>query len=220
VAKKSAEASPAPDETSPAAATEKKGKATPKRPKQGKARPPAQPPMTAKEARKQRKTQQVSKEQRKEAKAALRAERARIAEGQWKGDPLYDKYHLPRDRGPERLLARDIVDSRRTVGQYFFFFAMGLIILSGPVLAANPAAAVWVNLVWLAMVLAFIVDSVFLCRRTKRLVWERFPKTEQRKGGLYWYVISRSLMFRSMRQPRPRMSYRATDADLGQIVRD
>lgn len=213
--KKSAESTEPVEETRPAAATGKKGKATPKRPRQGKARPPVNPPLTHKEARKQAKTSKLSKEQKVQAKQDLRAERARIAEGQWKGDPLYDKYHLPRDRGPERLLARDIVDSRRTVAQYFFAMTMALL------LALNmfPAYGAVLMLVWVAMMLGFAVDAYFLCRKVGRLIWARFPKTKQRKAGLYWYVIQRAIMFRSMRTPRPRMSYKATEEDLGQVVR-
>ncbi|GAB3226005.1 DUF3043 domain-containing protein [Glycomyces halotolerans] len=216
--KKSAEAAEPVEVTpEPAAATQKKGKPTPKRPKQAKARPPANPPMTYKEKRKQAKTEgtKLTKEQKRQAKADLRRERARIAEGQWKGDPLFDKYHLPRDRGPERLLVRDIVDSRRTVAQYFFALTMALL------LATNifPYAMGYLMLAWIAMMLGFTIDSVFLCRKVKRLVNKRFPKPGRKFGGLYWYAIQRSIMFRSMRTPRVRMSYKATEEDLGQVVR-
>lgn len=214
--KKSAEDAPAVEETRPAA-TSKKGKATPKRPRPAKPRPPSNPPMSYKEKRKQAKAsgQKLSKDQKRQAKADLRRERARIAEGQWKGDPLFDKYHLPRDRGPERLLVRDIVDSRRTVAQYFFAITMGLL------LATNifPYAAGILMIGWIAIMLGLALDSYFLCRKIKRLVLARFPKTSQRMGGLYWYAIQRSIMFRSMRNPRVRMSYKATEEDLGQVVR-
>ncbi|WP_051325971.1 DUF3043 domain-containing protein [Glycomyces tenuis] len=215
MAKKSAEPTPAVEESKPVGATDKKGKATPKQVKQAKARPPANPPLTAKEARQQSKSSKLSPEQKKQAKEDLRRERARIAEGQWKGDPLFDKYHLPRDRGPERLLVRDIVDSRRTVAQYFFVFTMALL------LATNvfPNAVGVLMLGWVVMMAGFALDSYFLCRKVRRLVWKRFPNTKQRKGGLYWYAIQRAIMFRSMRAPKPRMSYKATEDDLGQVVR-
>lgn len=214
--KKSAEAAEPVEEVKPSA-TGKKGKPTPKRPKQAKARPPANPPMSYKEKRKQAKTggTKLTKEQKKQAKADMRVERARIAEGQWKGDPLFDKYHLARDRGPERLLVRDIVDSRRTIAQYFFAITMVLL------LATNifPTAVGILMMVWVAMMLGLALDSYFLCRKIKRLVWKRFPRTQQRKAGLYWYAIQRSIMFRSMRNPRARMSYKATEDDLGQVVK-
>lgn len=200
--------------------SEKKGAPTPKRPKKAQARPPKNPPMTNKEARQQYKKNKPSKDERRELKNKQRAQRNRIAEGQFRGDPLYDKYHLARDQGPERLLARDIVDSRRCVGQYFFFVALGLLILTNPIAVAAPEAVAILHLMWVGMVVAFIVDSIVICRKAKRLVFGRFPDTKQRKRGLYWYVIARSLMFRGMRMPRPRMSYRATEADLGKVIRE
>ena len=215
VGKKSAEQAPVVEQSRPAAATDKKGRATPKQVKQVKARPPANPPLTAKEARRQAKSSKLTPEQKRQAKEDLRRERARIAEGQWKGDPLFDKYHLPRDRGPERLLVRDLVDSRRTVAQYFFALTMALLLVTN----VFPNAVGVLMLVWVAMMAGFALDSYFLCRRVRKLVWQRFPNTKQRKGGLYWYAIQRAIMFRSMRTPRPRMSYKATEADLGQIVK-
>ncbi|WP_157930645.1 DUF3043 domain-containing protein [Glycomyces xiaoerkulensis] len=206
-----------PKADAPAAATEKKGKPTPKRPKQAKPRPPANPPMSYKEKRRQAKQSgtKLSKDQKRQAKADMRRERARIAEGQWKGDPLFDKYHLARDRGPERLLVRDIVDSRRTVAQYFFAITMVLLLATNVV----PYAAGILMVAWVAMMVGLAVDSYFLCRKVKRLVNKRFPQTGRKFGGLYWYAVQRSIMFRSMRNPRIRMSYKATEEDLGRVVK-
>ncbi|WP_051703901.1 DUF3043 domain-containing protein [Glycomyces sp. NRRL B-16210] len=220
--KKSAQADPATEEPTPVAAverkgTEKKGKATPRRPNQSKARPPINPPLTNREKREAaKKSGPLTKEQKRQAKADLRAERARIAEGQWKGDPLFDKYHIPRDRGPERLLVRDIVDSRWSVGQYYMFGAFAILIFST---SGNVQLQSYLFIALLALTAVIVLESVLLCRRVKRIVYKRFPKTEQRKGGLYWYAIQRSIMPRSMRNPRARMSYKATEDDLGKIVK-
>ncbi len=217
VAKKSVQAeTPAPEETQPASATDKKGKATPKRPNQSKARPPANPPLTAKEKREaQKKAGPLTKEQKKQAKDDLRAERSRIAEGQWKGDPLFDKYHLPRDRGAERLLVRDIVDSRWSVGQYYMFGAFAILILS----TGSVQLQSYLFIALLVMTAVIVFESVLLARRVKRIVTKRHPRTEQRMGALYWYAIQRSIMPRSMRNPRPRMSYKAKEDDLGKVVK-
>lgn len=216
MAKKSAQAEPATQEPKPVSATDKKGKATPKRPNQSKARPPVNPPMTAKEKREAaKKSGPLTKEQKKQAKDDLRSERSRIAEGQWKGDPLFDKYHLARDKGPERLLVRDIVDSRWSLGQYYMFGAFAILILS----TGSVALQSYLFIALLALTAVIIVESVFLTRKVGRLMAKRFPKSEQRKGGLYWYAIQRSIMPRSMRNPRARMSYKATEDDLGKVVR-
>ena len=222
MAKKSAQAAPAtaPNgtvEPKPVAATDKKGKATPKRPNQAKARPPVNPPLTAKEKREAlKKSGPLTKDQKRQAKADVRAERARIAEGQWKGDPLFDKYHLARDRGPERLLVRDIVDSRWSIGQYYMFGAFAILIFST---SGSVQLQSYLFMGLLALTAVIVVESIFLTRRVKRLVFKRFPKTEQRKGGLYWYAIQRSIMPRSMRNPRARMSYKAKEDDLGKVVK-
>ncbi len=47
-----------------------------------------------------------------------------------------EEYLLARDKGPERALVRDIVDSRRTVGT--FFFGGALIVLIGSSGAMPP----------------------------------------------------------------------------------
>ncbi|MFD0558794.1 DUF3043 family protein [Stackebrandtia endophytica] len=195
---------------------------TPKRQDPKRPRPPKNPPMNYKEARQQAKAAQGPKpdKEAKRARAAeRRAERQRVVDGQNRGDPLFDKYHMPRDKGPERLLVRDLVDARRSIGQYFFIIAIAIMFLS----TAGTSVQIqqFALLIWVAILLAFIIDSILLCRKTKNIVWSRFPKTKQRKAGIYWYAISRSMMFRRMRQPLPRpgITYKTPKEDLGKVFR-
>ncbi|WP_173038726.1 DUF3043 domain-containing protein [Phytohabitans flavus] len=129
-----------------------------------------------------------------------REDRAEAAAGMRAGD---ERYLLARDRGPERLLVRNIVDSRRTVGTWFFGGA--LIVLIGSSAAMPPAVRLVSNLLWAALALGVVVDSVLISRKVKRLVRERFPKTTQRMGSLYLYAITRSITFRRMRTPKPKV---------------
>ncbi|WP_169313909.1 DUF3043 domain-containing protein [Stackebrandtia nassauensis] len=175
---------------------------TPKRKQPSKKRPPKNPPKTYKEAREQAKAgKPTTKEAKRELAAERRAERLRVADGQDKGDPLFDQYHMPRDKGPERLLVRDVVDARFSIGQYFFIIAIVIMLFSNP---AYGMIYDFVVFAWIAVLLLFVIDSVLLCRKVKRLVKKRFPKTTQRMGGLYWYAVSRSIMFKRMRMPKPR----------------
>jgi hypothetical protein len=135
----------------------------------------------------------------KRSRERQRNERAENMEGMRRGD---EKYLLPRDRGPERALVRDIVDSRRTIGT--FFMGGALIVLVGSFTTA-PAIVQFVYLLWVAMLLALVVDSILICRKIKKLVYERYPKTEVRPRGLYWYAVTRSISFRRMRVPKPRV---------------
>ncbi|WIM98034.1 DUF3043 domain-containing protein [Actinoplanes oblitus] len=144
------------------------------------------------------------KEAMKQLRERQRQERAEAAEGMRQGD---EKFLLARDRGPERSLVRDIVDSRRTVGS--FFIAGALIVMVGS-LVRNNAVALASNALWALLALAVAVDSVFIARRIKRLVKERFPTTQQRMGSLYLYGIMRGLTFRRMRVPKPKVDLGAT----------
>jgi hypothetical protein len=157
------------------------GVETPKRP--GAARriggAAAGPPLTKQEAREKR------RQLRAEASAEFRREGG------------------PRDRGPERALTRDVVDSRRTVGT--FFFGGALLVLLGSNRAMPPAVQVASNLLWAALAIGVVLDSILISRKIKRLVRERFPKSTERMGSLYFYAIMRSLTFRRMRMPSPRV---------------
>lgn len=129
-----------------------------------------------------------------------RAERAEAAAGMRAGD---ERYLLARDKGPERALVRDIVDTRHSVGTWFFGGA--LIVLVGSNGAMPPIVRTVSNMLWAFLAIAMIVDSVLISRRVRRLVTERFPKTGQKMTSLYLYGIMRAITFRRMRVPKPRL---------------
>ena len=135
----------------------------------------------------------------KQTRERQRQERAEAAQGMRAGD---ERYLLARDRGPERKLVRDIIDSRRTVGTWFFGGA--LIVLVGSTVRV-PAIQLVSNLLWALLAVAVIVDSLLISRRVRTLVKERFPKTTQRIGSLQLYGVMRGLTFRRMRMPKPQV---------------
>src|SRR3954447_24276993 len=108
------------------------------------------------EARKKRRA--ATPTSRKEA-AALRRQRLREQRAaQRQALVTGDERNLPgRDAGPARRLARDIVDSRFTVGQVFFGVVLPVLLLS---FIRNPKVAAITNLVMLLLFVAVIVDSV------------------------------------------------------------
>lgn len=135
----------------------------------------------------------------KQTRERQRAERAEASAGMRAGD---ERYLLARDRGPERKLVRDIVDSRRTVGTWFFGGA--LIVLLGSTIRI-PAVQLAANLLWAILALGVIIDSFLISRKIGKLVRERFPHTTVRVGSLYMYGIMRGLTFRRMRVPKPQV---------------
>jgi Protein of unknown function (DUF3043) len=134
-----------------------------------------------------------------------RAQRSESMEGMRRGD---ERFLLARDRGPERALVRNIVDSRRNAGTWFFGGA--LIVLVGSSVA-NPLIQLVSNLLWAFLALAVVADAVLISRRIKKLVRERFPDTTQRMRSLYTYGIMRSITFRRMRMPKPQV-------DIGEAI--
>jgi hypothetical protein len=168
------------------------GLSTPKRPSPHLRRPGATP---APRSRKD-----MTKEERRELKEERRARRREATEGMRRGDP---KFLPARDRGPERAIARDVVDSRRTVGTWFLGGA--LIVLFGSS-SAVPQVVLAANLLFMLLALALIVDSTVLCRKVRRLVRERHPDSTERMGSLYLYVVMRAISFRRMRIPHPRLN--------------
>jgi hypothetical protein len=125
-------------------------------------------------------------DRRAEARAGLRA-----------GD---DRYLTPRDRGPERRMVRDVVDSRRNAGVLFLFSAViyfaGLLIPSVQIKAAITA-------LWLTVLVLLIVDSAVIGLRIRKLMRERYPDSTQRLSSLIFYGATRATMIRRWRMPKP-----------------
>jgi hypothetical protein len=141
------------------------------------------------------------REAMKQMRERQREERAEAAAGMRSGD---ERYLLTRDRGPERKLVRDIIDSRRTAGTWFFGGA--LIVLVGSTVRI-PAIQLASNLLWALLAVVVILDSILISRRVKKLVKERFPKSNQRLGSLQLYGVMRGLTFRRMRVPKPQAKF-------------
>ncbi|GID93534.1 DUF3043 domain-containing protein [Amorphoplanes digitatis] len=163
------------------------GVATPKRTSAQRRHDTAAAPANRREAYKQMRERQ--KVERAEASAGMRA-----------GD---ERYLLARDRGPERALVRNIVDSKRTAGTWFF--AGAIVVFVGSTAAMPQQVRLGANLLWAILAIAVVVDSVLISRKVKSLVSTRFPDSTQRMGSLYLYGIMRGLTFRRMRVPKPQV---------------
>jgi hypothetical protein len=159
---------------------------------------------TPKRASTSRKSGGAAPENRREATRQMRQrsreERDERTAGMRNGD---ERFMLVRDRGPERRLVRDIVDSRRTIGTWFFGGA--LIVLVGTTVRIQ-AIQFASNILWALLAIGVVVDSILIAAKIKRLTRERFPKTTQRIGSLQIYGVMRALTFRRMRVPKPKVA--------------
>ncbi|WP_245641173.1 DUF3043 domain-containing protein [Streptomyces megasporus] len=136
------------------------------------------------------------KEAAKRAREARRAELARQREALAGGDERY----LPlRDRGPVRRYARDFVDAKWHVAEFFLPLAVAILVMSMVPSLQNVSL-----LVWLGVIVMIVVDSFVTGFRLRRALRERFPD-ENRRGAVA-YALMRTLQMRRMRLPKPQVA--------------
>ncbi|HCA52289.1 MAG TPA: DUF3043 domain-containing protein [Mycobacterium sp.] len=186
----------------PAGATAPKGRPTPKRNESTKRRGPIAPaPATAAEARKRRKELRstMTKEEKKADKLKRRAEMGQRRERMMAGE---EAYLLPRDQGPIRRYARDIVDSRRNVLGLFMPSALLLLFI----MLAMPRVQILISPAMLLLMLIMFIDAIFLARKVNKAVDAKFPENTETHFKIGMYAASRASQMRRMRAPRPAVS--------------
>jgi hypothetical protein len=106
----------------------------------------------------------------------------------------------PRDRGPARALARDYVDSKRRISEYYMYVLVVLVVVV--FLRAKAVQAIATPFI-LVLVAVVILDAQVIRRGLRRLMAERLPGESTR--GLTWYAVFRALQIRRFRLPAPRV---------------
>lgn len=168
-----------------------KGRPTPKRrDAEKRRRQPITAPSTGKEANKRRRAQLAEK-------------RAKAREGMAKGD---EKHLLKRDKGPVRRLARNYVDSRRTVGSYLMYAMFVIVLLS---MLPIPAARLLVLFAPPVLLLVVFGEGLLLSRGIKKLAAERYPGEDAKGVGMY--AAMRAMQIRRLRIPNPQVRIGETD---------
>jgi hypothetical protein len=152
-----------------------------------------------KDAEKRRRQPITAPQNRKEAYKRLRekqaAERAQAREGMARGE---ERHLLKRDRGPVRRMARNYVDSRRTVSSYLMYALLALLVLN---FVPIPAVRLAMLFVPPLVLLVVFVEGLLLARGMNKLAAEHFPDEDRKGLGLY--VGMRAMQVRRLRQPRP-----------------
>ena len=168
-----------------AGVTPSKGRPTPKRSEAEKRR---RQPYTAPSDRKAASQQSRDRD---------RTSRARKMEAMKRGE----SWALPRkDQGPVRALARDYVDSRRGLSEYYMFGVVLLVVLLFiPTLRKSPI----VDYAVLVMLAVIVSEGVLVGGRVIRLAQQRFPGESTR--GIRMYAAIRGTQFRRLRMPAPRV---------------
>ncbi|MFD4604308.1 DUF3043 domain-containing protein [Streptomyces sp. NPDC058464] len=162
-----------------------KGRPTPKRSEaQTQRRSVANTPTTRKDA---------AKRQRDERRTAMERQRQALATG--------DERYLPaRDKGPVRRFARDWIDSRFNVAEFFLPLAVVILVMS---VVNNAAIKNIALLLWLVVIVLIVLDAAVSGFRLRKRLAERFP--DQNRKGAVTYGLFRSLQMRRLRLPKPQV---------------
>ena len=142
-----------------------------------------------------------SKEGRKVSREHLAEERRKAREGMLRGE---EKYLPIRDRGAQKRLVRDLVDSRFTAGE---------VILPAMMVYLIVTMFIGKNLLWLqfallvflwALLIIVGIDALLVGRSARKKVIAKYgAKSAER--GITWYAAMRSMQLRPMRMPKPQV---------------
>jgi len=141
---------------------------------------------------------------RKEATAQRRAQARESRMLQRQALLSGDERHLPaRDAGPAKRLARDVVDSRFTLGQIFFGMILVVLVASLAIPKDYSTVLAAVNLLsFLAVILVF-VDSLRVGRKAKAMVTAAYDAKSA--YGITAYAGIRAMQPRRFRRPPPKL---------------
>ena len=135
-------------------------------------------------------TRAAAREQARQRRMDLRAAMDR---GDESGMPA-------RDRGPVRRFARDYVDSRRTIAEYFLPIG---VVLYLPLLFSRSAAGGIASLALMVLLVMLVAELVRLGVGLSRALRARFDDSERR--GAVAYGLTRACQVRKWRLPRPKV---------------
>ncbi|MFM6978010.1 MAG: DUF3043 domain-containing protein [Micrococcales bacterium] len=139
-----------------------------------------------------------TKEGKKLSREQLAAERKAAREGMMRGE---EKYLPIRDRGPQKKMARDIVDSRFSLGEMILPAMFIFLIATTVDIYYVQLASLIVMWILFAGVVA---DALIIGRRVERELSAKFGYGKLERG-LRWYAAMRSLQMRPMRMPKPQV---------------
>ena len=126
-----------------------------------------------------------------------RSDRTRRMEAMRRGED----WALPRkDQGPVRALARDVVDARRGIAEYYLY---GIVVLILLLFVPALKGTVIVDVIILAVLAVIAGEGWYVSRKVLKLARERYPG--ESTHGVAMYTALRGTQLRKMRMPAPRV---------------
>jgi hypothetical protein len=127
-----------------------------------------------------------------------RTDRGRRTEALQRGE----EWALPRkDRGPVRALARDVVDSRRSLSEYYLVAVIPIFVL---IFLPYPSLKLAADALVIVILIIVGLEGYAVGRRVQKLANERYPG--QNTHGVRLYAAMRGTQMRRLRIPKPRVN--------------
>ncbi|HLR56014.1 MAG TPA: DUF3043 domain-containing protein [Actinomycetales bacterium] len=114
-----------------------------------------------------------------------------------------EKAMPPRDRGPVRRWARDYVDARWNIGEFFLPVAL-VVVIAVLFVGDNPLFAFYTIIALYAIVLVSVIDAIILGRFLKKGLRSRFGE-DKIPSGTVMYGVMRAFQIRRTRLPKPKV---------------
>ncbi|WP_280702592.1 DUF3043 domain-containing protein [Kitasatospora sp. GP82] len=185
------------DDASSATAVAEQDETTPRHPEAPKGRPTPKRSQAEAGRRSRVSVPKDRKEAARQSRERMRIEREKQRTALLEGD----ERALPaRDKGPVRRFARDYVDSRWSMAEFFLPYAVVVLVLS---IMKVPTLQLISTMLFLLFFVMVILDFVRLGLGLRKALAERFPNENTR--GAVAYALMRTLQMRRLRLPKPKV---------------
>lgn len=112
-----------------------------------------------------------------------------------------EDWAMPRkDQGPVRALARDYVDARWTLSEFYLF---GVVLLVPVLFIPSLRKSLLVDYFILSILAVLLIEGWFIGLKVRSLAQQRYPGESTR--GIRFYAAIRGTQLRRMRMPAPRV---------------
>ena len=138
-----------------------------------------------------------SKEALVAARAKQREDRLKVRQAMLSGE---EKYLLGRDRGPQRRLAREVIDGRYTLIEGLMPLMVLFLLITS---ATNDSVK---NIITLVMIIALVTVTIevsLLQRLIKSKVKDKLGAETKIQKGTWFYTFTRGMQPRPLRIPKP-----------------
>lgn len=105
-----------------------------------------------------------------------------------------------------RKFARDWVDSRRIVSQYFLPFSVVILVLTWVPFPNDIKQYIYFSVItvaWPVMMVSVLATAIWVGWRVKKVATEKFPGESLK--GIGFYAAMRALQIRRLRFPKPQV---------------